>query len=252
LETTKTKNYKNLNLLKNLQKKSLFILIIGLLLNNHCIQSQNSKEKEIYKWLDKNLGIESLDIKNGPAHFNYDKTVNNQNRYYQADNFTKGNVCYNNQNYFDLLLKYDIYRDELILNPYVEDNNTRINLVKEHVNSFTINDEKFVNLKNLPSVFKGGFYQETIINSTTTLYIKYLKEKNKLNNVEINQIEYIPANEFILLKENKLNLIKDKKAIISLFPDRKRKINDYYFMNSKVRKENLPLFMKNLMIYINN
>lgn len=238
--------------MKNLQKKSLFILIIGLLLNNHCIQSQNSKEIEIYKWLDKNLGIEALDIKNGPAHLNFDRTVNNQNRYYLTDNFRKGNICYNNQNYFDLLLKYDIYRDDLVLNPYDESNNTKINLIKENVGSFTINNEKFVNLKNLPSSFKGGFYEEIIINSTTTLYIKYLKEKKKLNKVESDEIEYIPANEFILLKENKLNLINDKKAIIALFPNSKKKINDYYFMKSSLRKENFPLFIKNLIIYINN
>ncbi|KAF2515961.1 hypothetical protein [Flavobacterium foetidum] len=238
--------------MKNLQKKSIFLLTIGLLLNNHCIQSQNSKEIEIYKWLDKNLGIESLDIKNGAAHLNFDKTINNQNRYYQTDNFRKGNVNYNNQNYFDLLLKYDIYKDDLVLNPYDEANNTKINLIKENVISFTINNEKFVNLKNLPASFKGGFYEEIDINNDITLYIKHLKEKKKLNKVESDEIEYIPANEFILLKEKKLNLINDKKAIIALFPDSKRKINDYYFMNGSLRKENQALFIKNLILYINN
>ncbi|MFB9080989.1 hypothetical protein ACFFWB_26860 [Flavobacterium procerum] len=78
-----------------------------------------------------------------------------------------------------MLLKYDIYRDDLILNPYDEANSTKINLHKENIKSFTISNEKFVNLTDLPTIFKGGFYEEIILKNETTLYIKYLKEKKR-------------------------------------------------------------------------
>ncbi|MBF4506674.1 hypothetical protein IRZ83_08335 [Flavobacterium sp. JLP] len=239
--------------MKNSQKKIIFLTIFGLLLSIHSIHSQSVKEIEIYKWFDKTLGIESLDIKNGLAHLNFDKTVENQNRYYGSGDFKKGNVNYNGQDYFDLFFKYDIYSDELILRPYDELNTTKINLIKENISYFTLGNEKFVNLKELKnSSFQAGFYEEVIIANDLKLYIKYHKEKKKNIKDEINLIEYIPRYEFLLFKEKKFNLINEKKEIIALYPASKSKINDFYLMNRNLRKENASLFMKNLIKYINN
>ncbi|MDQ6470380.1 hypothetical protein RB619_06985 [Flavobacterium sp. LHD-80] len=239
--------------MKNSQKKVIFLSLFGLLLNIYSIHSQSVKEIETFNWFDKNTGIESLDIKNGRAHLNFDKTVENQHRYYGPDEFRKGSVRYNSQNYFDLYLKYDIYADELVLRPYDEQNNTKINLIKSNVSNFKIGNETFVNLKELNNTaFKGGYYEEIAINSNQIFYIKYYKEKKKNIKEEFNLIEYTPRYEFILWKENKFNLINDKKAIIALFPESKRKINDFYLMNRNLRKENTSLFMKNLIKFINN
>lgn len=250
---TKTNLNKSTIVLKTLQKIPIYLLIVGLLLNNYDLRSQTSKETEIYNWFDKNLGVESLDIKNGSAHLNFDKTIENQNRYYFTENFRKGNVRYNNQDYFDVLLKYDIYKDDLVLNPYDEANTTKITLRKDNIENFTINNEKFINLKILnPLLFRGGFYEEISINNNSILYIKYFKEKKKDQKEESNLIQYIPRYEFVLLKENEYHLINEKKEIIALFPDSKRKINDYYFMNKNLRKQDQVLFIKNLIRYINN
>lgn len=247
-------NQKSTNPLKNSKKKIIFLCLFGLLLNITSIHSQSVKEIEIFNWFDKNASVESLDIKNGPAHLNFDKTVDNQHRYYDADEFKKGNITYNNQNYFDLSLKYDIYADELVWRPYDEQNVTKINLVKSNISYFKIGNETFVNLKELNNTtFKGGYYEEVPINGSQILYIKYYKEKKKNHaKEELNLIEYIPQYEFILWKENKFNLINDKKSIIALFPENKKKINDFYFMNRSLRKENTALFMKNLMKFITN
>lgn len=237
--------------MKKIQKKSYFIILFGLFLNISSIYSQNNSEISTYNWLDKKVGIESLDFKNGPAHFNFDKTVDNQNRYYISD-FKNGSIEYNGQNYFDLYLKYDINADELILRPYSESNHTQINLIKENVTSFKLGSQKFVNLKNMPSNFKGGYYDETLNGDKSVLYIKYFKEKNNVQKDNLFLIEYRSKYEFILLKDKTFTLINDKKEIIKLYPEKKRKINDFYFMNRTLKKDDPGLFMKNLMKYINN
>lgn len=239
--------------MKNSQKKIIFLCLFGILLNIPSIHSQSVKEIEIFNWFDKNAGVESLDIKNGPAHLNFDKTVDNQHRYYGTDEFKKGSIKYNGQNYFDLSLKYDINSDELVLRPYDGQNTTKINIIKANTSNFKIGNENFVNLKELNNTsFKGGYYEEVAIGNNQIFYIKYYKEKKKNVKEEFNLIEYNSRYEFILWKENKFNLINDKKAIIALFPDSKRKINDFYLMNRNLRKENTALFMKNLMKFINN
>ncbi|WPO80512.1 hypothetical protein [Flavobacterium sp. KACC 22761] len=239
--------------MKNSRKKIIFLCLFGLLLNIPSIHSQSVKETEIFNWFDKNAGIESLDIKNGPAHLNFDKTINNQHRYYGTDEFKKGSINYNGQNYFDVYLKYDIYADQLVLRPYDQQNTTKINLLKANIAYFKIGDENFVKLDELNnSLFKGGYYNETLIKNNQALYIKYFKEKKKNIKEELDLIDYKPRYEFVLWKDNKFNLINEKKEIIALFPESKRNINDFYLMNRSLRKENPPIFMKNLMKYINN
>ena len=238
--------------MKKIQKKSYFIILFGLFLSFQSIHSQNNNEITTYNWFDKNLGVESLDFKNGPAHFNFDKTVEGQNRYYISDQFKNGSIEYKDQNYFDLYLKYDINADELILRPYSESNHTQINLIKENVTSFKLGSQKFVNLKDIPSNFKGGYYDETLNDDKSVLYIKYFKEKNNVQKDNLFLIEYRSKYDFILLKDNTFTLINDKKEIIKLYPEKKRKINDFYFMNRTLKKDDPGLFMKNLMKYINN
>lgn len=252
MKINQNKTLKQPNSLKNHQQKTIFLVLFGLFLNIYTTQSQTNDDIIVYNWFDKNLGLESLDFKNGLAHLNFDKTATNQNRYL-TDEFKKGSINYNEQIYFDLFLKYDIYSDELVLRPYDEANTTKINLIKDNIKSFIIGNEKFTNVKELnTSIFKGGYYEEVLIKNNITLYIKYYKEKKKSTKDEINLIDYVPKYEFILFKENKYNLISEKKEIITLFPDDKRKINDFYLMNRDLRKENPSLFMKNLIRYINN
>ncbi|WP_414000206.1 hypothetical protein ACMDB5_06545 [Flavobacterium sp. W1B] len=238
--------------MKKIKKKPYLIILFGLFLNTFNTYSQNNNEALIYNWFDKNIGIESLDFKNGSAHFNFDKTVDNENRYYITDGFRNGSINYNNQIYSNLYLKYDIYNDELILSPYSESNHTQISLLKENISSFKIGIEKFVNLKELNPNFKGGYYEEAPIGDDSILYIKYYKEKNDILKDNFFLIKFKQKNEYVLLKENKFILINDKKEIIKLFPDKKRKINDFFFMNTNLKKDDPGLFMKSLMKYINN
>lgn len=238
--------------MKKLQKNLYFLILLGLFLNIYSIHSQTNNEVSTYNWFDKNLGIESLDFKNGPAHLNFDKTANNQNRYY-IDDFKNGSMMYNGQDYFDLYLKYDIYTDELVLRPYTETNTTQINIIKDYVSSFKIGNQKFTNIKELSSPnFKKGYYEEVILANNTILYIKYYKERNNVVGENAFYIGYLLKYDYILLKDKDFYLINDKKDIIKLYPDDKRKINDFYFKNRNLKKEDPSLFIKNLMTYINN
>lgn len=245
-----TKNIKTTNPLKKLQKKSYFIILFGLFLSIQSIHSQNNNEISTYNWFDKNLGVESLDFKNGPAHFNFDKTVDGHNRYYISNDFKSGSINYNGQNYYNVDLKYDIYMDEAIIRPYNETNHTQSNLIKESVTYFKIGNEKFVNLKELTANYKGGYYEEVATGENTILYIKYYKEKKDVLKDNLFLIDFEQKHEFIVLKDNKFTLVNEKQEIIKLYPDKKRKINDFFFMNRNLKKDDPGLFMKSLMKYI--
>lgn len=239
--------------MKKNQKKLLYFVIIGIFLNFFSVYSQSSNETFVYNWFDKNLGVESLDFENGPAHLNFDKTVNNNNRYYISEDFKKGNINYNGQDYFDLLLNYDTYNDEIVLKPYGESNTTKINIIKENVSYFKIGNERFIKLEtlNIPN-FRKGYYEEVLVGNNIMLFVKYYKEKKKINKDEIDLVEFIPKYEFVLLKDSKYSSVNTKKEILALFPNNKRKINDFYLLHRDLKSENPALFTKNLLKYINN
>lgn len=238
--------------MKKLQKELLFIILFVLFLNSPKIFSQNNNEVVTYNWFDKNFGKESLDFNNGSGHLNFDKTVNDHHRYYNTDEFKNSYIIYEGQSYFNLDLKYDIFNDQLVVRPYIESSYIQINILKEKVDSFKIENEKFINLKQIPTNFKSGYYEEIIIGNNTVLYIKYYKEKENVIKDNYVLIDYKPHFDYLLLKDNKFTLINDKKEIIKLYPDQKRKTNDFFLMNKDLRKTNQVLFMKNLIKYINN
>lgn len=239
--------------MKNLKKKSLSILFFGLFLNISSIHSQSSNKTSVYNWFDKTTNKESLPINNGKLHTNFDKIIGTVDRYYNSE-FASGNLGYEEQEYFDVQLKYDIYKDEIILKSPGE-GLIEINLIKENVQYFKLLDKKFINLnidKKLPANARGGYYEESVIGKKFTFYIKHYKDKKEILKGTETFIDYYNKNEFVLFTQGKYTNVDSKNELLKLFPNDKNKINDYYLMNRNLRKENEARFMENLMRYINN
>lgn len=239
--------------MKNLKKKSLSILFFGLFLNISNIHSQSSNKTSVYNWFDKTTNKESLPINNGKLHTNFDKIIGTVDRYYNSE-FASGNLGYEEQEYFDVQLKYDIYKDEIILKSPGE-GLIEINLIKENVQYFKLLDKKFINLnidKKLPANARGGYYEESVIGKKFTFYIKHFKDKKEILKGTETFIDYYNKNEFVLFTQGKYTNVDSKNELLKLFPNDKNKINDYYLMNRNLRKENEARFMENLMRYINN
>ncbi|WP_394759788.1 hypothetical protein [Flavobacterium sp.] len=231
----------------------LLLIILFFFSAVNIVLAQDNNNESVYNWFDETIGKENLALNNGVLHKNYDRTLNNQNRYFTSNDFTIGTLNYDNQDYFKVNMKYDIYEDELILNPSEESNYININLIKESVKYFILNKKKFINLNNqLPTEFLDGYYEENLIGKYFIFYIKHYKEKKELLKDNGAFIEYFYKNSFLILKDNKYIKINQKKEIIKLFPSIKKEIDDFYLLNRNLKKENEIKFMENLITYINN
>lgn len=212
-------------------------------------KAQNIDDFYVQNWFDNTLGSENLSINNGKIHTNYDFTLNNESRYFEYKDFVKGNVNYDNQNYYDLNLKYDIYNDELVLNPANENEYIKINLIKENIINFIIQNKKFVQIK---SIQLNGFYEESLIGKNFVFYIKHYKEKKEILKDNRAYSSYFYKTRYYLFHDNKYKEIISKKDLIKTYPKNKSQINDFYDSNRNLKKENQLKFMKNLFQYINN
>ncbi|KUJ63439.1 hypothetical protein AR687_03960 [Flavobacteriaceae bacterium CRH] len=237
--------------MKNYQKKSTFLILFGLLLSIHSIHAQTIKEIEIYNWFDNTVGKENLDLNNGVLYTNPYRTTNDDNLFLN-DRFEKGNVSYNGQMYYDTSLKYDIYRDILILNPQGASELIGVSLSTEKVDSFTISNRNFIKIRKEKYTFPGfstGYYETSLFNENFIFYIKH--SKNIQKKIKEDGIYYSSKsnNDFYLDYEKKLYYINGKSDLIKLFPEKKKQINEFYFMNRGLAKSDLNQFMKNLMKY---
>lgn len=213
-----------------------------------------SSEETISKYFDQTIGNENLEINNGSVHVNEFRILNNKHRYYPSEKFEIGNITYNNQQYFDLAIKYDIYKDILIYKPQASDV-ISINLIPEKTSSFNINKKKFVYLNSLIfplNPIKSGYYEESISGKNFTLYIKH--HRNRKETIKEASIfnEFIDNYEYYVKKETSFHKLSTKKDLIKLFPEQKRTINDFYSSYRKLENSDRPLFYEKLMTYLRN
>ncbi|KGO96439.1 hypothetical protein Q767_05915 [Flavobacterium enshiense DK69] len=195
-----------------------------------------------------------MDINNGIIHINEFRILNNKHRYYPNDKFEIGSATYNSQNYYDIPLKYDIYKDILIYRPQ-ESEAISIELIHEKVTAFSINNKKFVYLNNIyfPMMqIKPGYYEENISGKNFIFYIKHHRNKREILKGSSVFYEFDNDYEYLLEKNGTFNKISSKKDLIKLFPEYKRKINDFYSSSKKILKSDEPLFYEKMMTYLNN
>jgi hypothetical protein len=240
--------------LKNYQKKSISLTLFGLFLNISIIYSQTNNDISIYNWFDKIVGKENLDIINGIPHTNPYRAINDNHLYY-INQYELGNLTYEGLNYYNVKLKYDIYRDVLVISPLNESENFGVNITTYKVKSFSIKDKNFVNIDKKDSLvpqFATGYYEENKIAPNAIFYIKHHKNQQKVINDGMLSYLFKENNLYYLNLKNKIYPIKNKNNLIKSLPDQKKQINEFYLMNRELRKSDENQFMRNLMKYISN
>lgn len=231
--------------------KTVLFIIISFGFKAH---SQTNTKTALYNWYDTAKGKESIDLNNGALHTNPYKTLGDNTMYYSTDKYSKGIVFYHNQPYYNVNLKYDVYRDILVFNPYGQTENIGINLIQEKTKSFSLNGKNFVNLSAYQTPLQEyikGYYEEILIGNRIILYIKHHKDILEFINNDHIYYSFNDENNFVLKYKDVFHKINSKKEIVSLFPQYKNKINTYYSENKKMEKSDNALFTENVLNYIN-
>lgn len=215
--------------------------------------SQNQENYiNLIKQSDKLIGINNLSYVNGTIHTNYDITNKKENnRYLLSNDFIKGSLTYNNQQYYELLLNYDIYEDYLICIPNAENNYIKINLIKKNVNEFNLSNRKFKNLQIDLRENVFDFYEERKITNSTILYIKHSKEKNEVIQDQKIISDFKHIKKFIIYNNNNYFKINNEKDLTFVFPNKKNEINKFYKDYENLEKQNKEEFIVKLIQTIN-
>ncbi len=227
--------------------KTIFLTLIAFISVNFMFSQDVNKTKEnIY---DNIVGLENTGLFNGKRYYNAYKTTPNNTNFYIFTDFSKANVVFDKQPYYNVDLKYDVTTDQLITKLNNNLSYINIQLVKNKVSSFNIDNHHFINSKLLlnDSIPDLGFLE---IVYTTPLY-KFLIKRIKRVSKELENKKYVftfrSYDVYYFFFEDKLYEISSYKDLRKIMPDLKKDINDFYRNNKKLLKSDEELFVVNLL-----
>ncbi len=210
------------------------------------LSGQTSTENEkYYIWFDKIVGVENTSLFNGLRYLEEFRTLNNNHKFFSTSQFIKGNLIYDDQNYYDIDMKYDLYKDQVIVNLQGQSGNSIIELNADRIEQFTLNGITFNQVKTNNKDLKG-FYAILTENNGVICYKRYRKSQKKYIQNKNIYYEFSSFNEYVLNIPSGIYPIKSKSDFIKVFPEYKNEINNFYRKNKKLIDSNYDMFLAQL------
>lgn len=232
-------------LLTNSKLSYLFTFLIA------CFFAQYSNAQDVDK-LDTHKAYDALVQPNNTGYFNGPEfqdiylTNSNSDRYFQQFDFLMGSIVYNNQEYFNVYMKYDIHNDQIITRSNDALSLFKVNLNAEKISEFTIYNRKFVTIPELSDNMQVKFYEVAYKGNNVSLYIKHYKEKKETTVNFTLRFDFTTENYYVLHKSDSYQKFKAIKDLKKLLPQQAKQIQDYYKSHNSVYKSDKDTFMVDL------
>jgi hypothetical protein len=202
--------------------------------------------KDQYASFDEIVGLKNTSLSYGILFKEKYRTLKGNHHYFNTDTFEEGNVKYKNETFYNVPLKYDLDSDKLIVNIRDEFETFSIVLEKLFVKEFTINNDRFINIKE--SGFNEVLYKSKLI----SLFKKHQKKKKKKTDKSFLYYKFINENSYSIYFNNSYYKVKKESDFNKIFPKQKKFIHNYFKANKKIRKENFDVFLTQLAQNLSN
>ena len=225
-----------------LSRRQIF-LWIGLVISfGRDCYSQNISHSDSLEYqlqlalFDDAIGIENTGIING-TKYTVPLQTSGTHPFYNAGTGAAGNVVFVEQPYFNLILLYDIYSDELIVQQRRANGvHALIKLYKASVESFRIHDHAFRNYQGEKAQNLGmasGFYDVLYENSVFTL----IARRKKKTHVDMGLVQYENEDQYFFIQQGRFTPFHGMKSFYQVLGN-KDLISE---LRSFVSKNNLKI-----------
>jgi hypothetical protein len=163
----------------------------------------------------------------------------NDDQFLFSDFFLPGTLSINGQTFKNIMIRYDIYSDEIMTPLNMAD---IVQLNKEMVDSFTINFEnKVYNFTKIQDETLKGFqgYYNVLYKRKSALYIKYKKEIS-LSLTDTHDGEFYKNNRIYFVKDSIIYPITRTNDLFKILSEDKIKIRNFIKNNKLKVSKKIP------------
>ncbi len=220
-----------------------YILFIIIMLNGLNLLAQ---PKEIYTWFDDEVGLENSVLYNGVEFINLYNPINNKHRFFKTSTFSNGEVTYNDQTFYNVSLRYDLFEDHLIVKIENQKGRNQILLLKEKIERFRIGETQFEKIgeNEINNAISSGFYELLTENDFFKLYKWNRKEldkgiKNDAVYYEFNEIKPV----YIVKTNSEFFEVKRKRDLTKKYPEFKSELSNFRWSSKNFEKNDNQLIL---------
>ena len=150
--------------------------------------------------------------------------------FYPADSLLPGTITYNDVRYHDVLMLYDIVRQEIAVQP--SEGGYRIRLHTDKVTDFSLGQHRFVRLeKDSTSGITPGFYELLYDGQAAQVLAQRVKTVHEDISSGTYLADYLPKDRFFVRKDGRYHEVKMKRSVLSLFPNQSKALRKYLRVN---------------------
>lgn len=212
-----------------LYKRLIYATLLLFLGGNLLISQNNQLPAKDYLWFDSMVGVENAGLYLGKEYTEQYRMYNGNHKFFESFDFQKGTIMYHGQPFFDVLLKLDLYDNEVLVNLPSQEGVTIFQLLKDKIEKFTLGDHEFVKIiqKSIDSIPVSGF-EEVLLSTSQFQFLKkqWVVKESKLQDT-YTRIEFSPMHRYSLILRNVYYPINKKKDVLRIFPEFKNALKAY-------------------------
>lgn len=184
-------------------------------------------------------------VYNGIEHLGYSSGIEGI-AYYNTPEWIPGTLVYRDQSYAGVFLKYDLVKDEVILQHF--NGFTGIILFSPRIHSFSLANSKFVNVQS--SNGRNGIYQE-MATGKIGFYAKRIKQIDERLLPHGVEKKIVTKNAYYLMKDGVLHTVRNEKAVMDLVKDKKNEVRSHLKGSGLKFRKSPEAFLLTVVTYYN-
>ncbi|MDB4292281.1 hypothetical protein N9954_02665 [Maribacter sp.] len=207
----------------------------------------NEQETSYYDWFDNTVGQENSSLFNGILFVDTYKVINEKHHFLDSPDFMLGSVVYDGQMYYEQQLKYDLFTDELLVNPRGTSIALIVQLRKSNTEGFFLKDRKFIRVDKSEEnklATDLGFCEVLSERNGALLLNKHTKIMTSKRNNEFEYKEFYRSNRYYMVLDKTYYSVDSQSDWISIFPEYKKDIKALYRAYKTLRKTDNAAFQK--------
>ena len=203
-------------------------LFLGLFLFSFAINAQEVYLKNALLTIDQAIGLENTELYNGTKYVEYYRTINENHKFFESNDFLIGSIVYRNQYYDNVLLKYDLDADDILLDISHLNKFPVLKLYKNSISKFNLKDRNFINIGDKTSNITKGFHELLWFSADLKFLKKHHKQKLKRFSTKFVHYEFFDDSGYFFEYNNQIHPLNKKGDLLKVFPDFRKEINQLY------------------------